>query len=120
MVSTCLLPRLVQAPVHKTEVKWAPHVRCNCGRHAKHATQLVMKALCMYWPTFCVTGTLARGRTCMPAWGWHGGEIQSACGPSPLSLLAVPAHGCHVLAQNFQIHVVTLHLVAHIPWFATP
>jgi hypothetical protein len=55
----------------------------------------------------------------MPALGWHGEEIQAACGPSPLSLLAVPAHGCHVLAQNFQrIHAVTMHLLAHMPWFA--
>ncbi len=55
----------------------------------------------------------------MPAQEWHGEEIQAACGPSLLSLLAVPAHGCHVLAHNFQrIHAVTLHLLAHMPWFA--
>ncbi len=44
MVSTCLIPRLVQADVHRAEVNWVPLSVVTVSGTPKHATQLEMKA----------------------------------------------------------------------------
>jgi hypothetical protein len=118
VVSTCLIPRLVQAPVHKAEVNWTSLSVLIVAGTPKCATQLVMKAsvhvmasmllrrtasthlvdlLMMVnrytWPLeeSGLPGPRARGRTCTPAWGWREEELQAACGPSPAGFAGSPS-----------------------------
>jgi hypothetical protein len=120
------MPRLVQADVHRAEVNWAPLSVVTVTATPKHATQLEMKASAHVLASMLHRGLVSnhlvdlsmmvsrytwlseeagRGPT-MSTCTWEnlragtGNGLQGSCwllvNLSPLTLLTIPAHGCHI------------------------